>query len=193
MISKNDCTGIILAGGKGSRLGLDKGLLTYHGMSFLERSYKVLSACCSRVMVSSSNIEYRNLGFELIPDIKPGNGPMMGIYSCLMVSSTRHNMVLAVDNVNVTEDYFTYVISKLHHTMAAVPFIQDKFYEPLAGYYNKGILPEMQRFLETGNYKLPDLLNKVAVLKLRVEKDFPGFHPAYFKSVNFPEDLLLLE
>ena len=107
MISKDNITGIILAGGRGSRLGFDKGLLLDNGITLIERAINVLSGHCNKLIISSNNLEYNKFGIERVPDILEKNGPMMGIYSSLIASTTKHNLVLAVDNIFVDAALFT--------------------------------------------------------------------------------------
>ena len=193
MISREYCTGIILAGGKSSRLGFDKGLLEYRGQTLTERAMKVLGNFCSKLLISSNKAEYEKFGVERVADLLEHNGPMMGIYSCLMASPTRHNLVLPVDNIFVEPSFYEYLINKLDKSLAAVPYIDNRYFEPLIGYYNKNILPDMKRMIYKNNLKLPDLLQEVEVQKLRVEQDFPAFNDIYFKSINYTEDLVFLE
>ena len=58
MIDKNDITGIILAGGKSSRMGTDKGFLKLNGKFFVEHSIAAISPLVSRIMIVSNNPAY---------------------------------------------------------------------------------------------------------------------------------------
>ncbi len=187
-------TGIILAGGKSSRLGRDKGLVEWQGRKIVEFVIEVLSPFCAEVLISSNNLEYKQFSHRVVPDILPGNGPMMGLYSALRSSSTNMNLVLAVDNILVTDAFYRYLLSKdLTGSWIAVPLIGDRFYEPLVGFYKTDCIQVMESFMKKGNYKLPDLISDVPSLKLTVETDFPDYHPNYFQSLNRPEDLVLLD
>ncbi len=192
MISKDNITGIILAGGRGSRLGFDKGLLLDNGITLIERAINVLSGHCNKLIISSNNLEYNKFGIERVPDILEKNGPMMGIYSSLIASTTKHNLVLAVDNIFVDAAFYEYVLSKLDGSIVALPFIDKQYFEPLVGYYSKEILPDMKRMVYQNNLKLPDLLEIIQVLKLNVQDDYPAYFDDYFRSINLPEDLLIL-
>jgi molybdopterin-guanine dinucleotide biosynthesis protein A len=61
------------------------------------------------------------------------------------------------------------------------------------GYYSAKCLPLMEQMMQVNNYKLPDLLSKIPVVKLMVEGDFPEFKPDYFQSLNHPDDLARLK
>jgi molybdopterin-guanine dinucleotide biosynthesis protein A len=186
-------TGIILAGGKGSRLGRDKGLIGWKGRKVVEIAIDTLAPFCREILISSNNPEYEKFGCRVVPDLSPGNGPMMGIYSALKCSASPANLLLAVDNVLVTGSFYQYLLSKeLSGAQVAVPFVGNRFYEPLVGYYSTTCISVMEQMMSEGNFKLPDLFNSVMVIKLLVEQEFADFHPAYFKSLNQPQDLQIL-
>jgi molybdopterin-guanine dinucleotide biosynthesis protein A len=75
----------------------------------------------------------------------------------------------------------------------AVPYVQNKYFEPLVGYYSTKCIPVMEQMMQERNYKLPDLFSKIQVNKLMVERDFPDFKQNYFQSLNQPEDLEMLK
>ncbi|MCX6270296.1 MAG: molybdenum cofactor guanylyltransferase [Bacteroidetes bacterium] len=192
MFSKELFTGIILAGGKSSRLGTDKGLLIYKGITLAERALQVLRPLTGTILISTNNPGYPLSGAIPVPDLVRGKGPMMGLYSSLLASQTAFNLVMAVDNIYVDTAYFDYVIKRINDYPAALPFLDEMYFEPLVGYYHKSMIEKMAEFIDNENYKLPDLLHSIPIQKLRVREDFPDWHPLYFKSINFPEDLALL-
>ena len=55
MINKKNITGIILAGGKSSRMGKDKGFLKLNGTSFVEYSIEAMKPLVSQIMIVSNN------------------------------------------------------------------------------------------------------------------------------------------
>jgi len=186
-------TGIILAGGQSSRLGMDKGLIDWHGRKIIEYAIDTLVPFCTEIIISSNNQYYKQFSHRVIPDFRTGHGPMMGLYSALKSTSTRSNLVLAVDNILVTGAFYQYLLSKdISDSWIAVPYIHNQFYEPLVGYYKTDCISVMDQMMRAGNYKLPDLFSKVPVTKLNVESDFSSIHPDYFRSLNRPDDLLLL-
>ncbi|MHC1708130.1 MAG: molybdenum cofactor guanylyltransferase [Bacteroidales bacterium] len=186
-------TGIILAGGKSSRLGMEKGLLHYKGATLAQRAINVLEQFCGHILIVTSNSAYQRKGVALIPDLVPDKGPMMGIYSGLHASTTPHNLVLAVDNYLVGPEFFQYLLPRANSHPVAVPFLQGKYFEPLVGYYSRETISLMKDYMDKGLYKLPDFLSVIETEKLLVEIDFPVFYKNYFKSINLPDDLRLLE
>jgi molybdopterin-guanine dinucleotide biosynthesis protein A len=194
MENKKLYTGIVLAGGKGIRLGTDKGLIELNGRKLIEYAIEILSPFCNEIIISSNNPEYRMFLFRIIPDLTAGKGPMMGIYSSLKASPTTANLILAVDNIFVTRAFFRYLLSmNLSAYHVAVPYVQNEYFEPLVGYYSTKCITVMEQMMQEHNYKLPDLFSKIPVNKLLVEGDFPDFKQNYFQSLNNPEDLAMLK
>jgi molybdopterin-guanine dinucleotide biosynthesis protein A len=83
LISKTDYTGIVLAGGKSSRVTGNKSLLLYQGKPLIQHAVDILSKVCDKVIISSNNNEYDFTGYEVWPDEISIQAPMVGIYSCL--------------------------------------------------------------------------------------------------------------
>lgn len=76
--------GIILAGGRSSRFGQDKGLYPWRGKPLAEHARDILMPNVPNLAISTNNQEaYAYLGLPLIPDLVPGCGPLGGMYSAL--------------------------------------------------------------------------------------------------------------
>ena len=67
MIKKN-ITGIILAGGKSSRLGSDKGIVNLNEKKFIEHILEAVLPNVNEVLIIANNDNYNNLGYKVIKD-----------------------------------------------------------------------------------------------------------------------------
>ncbi|QDY86444.1 molybdenum cofactor guanylyltransferase [Paenibacillus polymyxa] len=93
-----EVTGIIVAGGRSSRMGQDKALLQLGGVTVLERIAAVLGKVAGRVIVVTQDAQqYRGLGLETTTDLYPGLGPLSGIHAGLSASKTEWGIVVACD------------------------------------------------------------------------------------------------
>lgn len=183
-------TGILLAGGNSTRFGSDKGLAFFKGRTLIERSAEVLAPFCGEVLISSGNPGHRRFGYRVVPDLVEDSGPLMGLFSSLQASRSSLNLVMAVDNVLIEGSYYAYLLETSYRMYdAAVPFLEGRYFEPLAGFYSKSILPAMSAMIRSGNFRLPDLLRQSKVLRLDVERDFKGYNPNYFRSANTGDEL----
>ena len=97
MIDKKNITGIILAGGKSSRMGLDKGLLRLNSSTFMSHIIEAVKPIVNNIIIVSNNPEYDAFGYKRINDIIENSGPLAGLYSGLYHSKTENNLVLSCD------------------------------------------------------------------------------------------------
>ena len=93
---------IILAGGKGLRLGRNKALEKIGGRSLLERVMLNLQSRVSKILLVTAadsvlpKIEAKR-EIQLVTDVSSGKGPLVGIYSGLLASDRLYNLVVACD------------------------------------------------------------------------------------------------
>jgi molybdopterin-guanine dinucleotide biosynthesis protein A len=186
-------TGIILAGGKSSRLGQDKGLVELGGKKLIEIAIANLSLVCDRVLISSNSDIYNQFGIEVVPDRIPDIGPMGGLYSTMMLSRSDVNLVLSVDLPFVTQDLLKFLIDEVQDVQAAVPWSGDEHFEPLCACYNRSILPFMKEFIDQKNYKLPDLFKIIKLKPLIISDLLPFYKPNLFHNINTLSDLASAE
>ncbi|MGA0557443.1 molybdenum cofactor guanylyltransferase [Larkinella sp. VNQ87] len=74
--------GLVLAGGRSTRMGVDKSTLAYHGKPQFEYLYDLLSSYCDDVFLSVNAEQAAHLAdsrFQLLVDAAPVEGPLAGI------------------------------------------------------------------------------------------------------------------
>jgi molybdopterin-guanine dinucleotide biosynthesis protein A len=71
--------GVVLAGGKSSRMGQNKALLDFHGIPLVEYMMGILDDCGIRDVFISGNLD----GYPCISDTSPFSGPASAIADCL--------------------------------------------------------------------------------------------------------------
>jgi len=86
---KVDCTGLVLAGGQSTRMGVDKSQLCRDQSTMLEFSRGLLTSLGLPVCVSG--------GPGGIPDRVPQSGPLGGIYSALSTLQTHALLIVPID------------------------------------------------------------------------------------------------
>jgi len=188
-----EVTGIILAGGKSSRMGTDKGLQELCGMPLINYAIQSLSGLCSTILISTSSDAYQSFGYKTVADEIPGIGPMGGIYSALKQSKTEKNLVLSCDLPFVTIELLEYILENSDGYEVAVPYEGNRHYEPLCGFYHVSVLDILSNYIKKGNYKLPDLFDEIAINKLVIGNELPFYHKDLFLNVNTSSDLTKAE
>ena len=188
-----EVTGIILAGGKSSRMGTDKGLQELCGKPLISYTIEVLSELCSTILISTSSDAYQSLGYTTIADEIPGIGPMGGIYSALKQSKTEKNLVLSCDLPFTSMELLSYILNQTEGYQVAVPWQGNQHYEPLCAYYNLSVLGQMRAFIQKENYKLPDLFKEISINKLIINNGLNFYEDHLFFNVNSKHDLATAE
>ena len=182
-------TGIILAGGKGIRLGRNKGMAMLNGRHLIEYVIDNLSECCDEIIISSNSDQCQKFGLPVIPDYYTAKGPMAGIHACLKASQNNHNFVVSVDTPFVGADFINFMLGQRKNGLIAAPWYGKDHYEPLCAYYHKDAIPLMEAFFEKGNYKLPDVFRSLPFTPVSIPQQADFYHPMLFHNINTEAEL----
>jgi molybdenum cofactor guanylyltransferase len=181
-------TGIVLAGGKSSRMGADKGLMVFRGKPLVQYSLELLSHFCDRILISSNNPAYNSFGYEVVADEIAGAGPMGGIAACLGKSSTELNLVLSCDMPLADPAIFRTLLKLSGDFTFVVPLDSMGRPEPLCAVYKKDSLLIMQKLLAEQSYRMTELY-KQAPVRLVTTDEYPmPFHEKWFMNLNTLQD-----
>jgi molybdopterin-guanine dinucleotide biosynthesis protein A len=190
MAARQQVGGFILAGGKSSRMGLDKALLEIAGVSLVARAADLLQSVTRDPRVVASPVLYGPQGFVLVADDWPDCGPLGGIATALRVSDTSWNLIVACDLPYLTKAWLDFLIERgLKSNADAVVPMNKRGAEPLCAMYHKNAEEGIRAALEGGVRKVTD-----ALARLRVEYVEPAEWKAFasegllFKNVNSPAD-----
>jgi len=162
-------TAIIMAGGGSRRMGTDKSMLPVEGRPIIERTCRRLAACFEQVLISANEVEkFAFLGFEIVPDNVPGQGPLMGIASALEASVNEINFIVACDIPDIEPGNIRRILSEAADGDAdiIVPAIGNGMYEPLFAVYRKSVLEAMNKVLSSGGRKISDVFDLCRVRKV---------------------------
>ena len=157
-------TAVVLAGGASRRMGRDKGLLPINGKPLVEHIVAQLRPYFAEVLVGCDDCKkYSFLDVRFVPDETPGQGPLMGILSCLAASRTELNFVTACDIPNINLDFIAHLLRDSNGCDAVVPMTGEGLYEPLFAVSRKSIVPVARDLLEHGHRKISHLFDRVSV------------------------------
>ena len=161
MISKNQLSGIILAGGKSTRMGKDKALLIWEGTTMANHLAKLMSAFCNEVIISGDPILLDSIPGKKIPDGSPDLGPMGGILSCLHQIETPFAVIVPCDMPFLDSAILSFLISSWKETDTVLCFANRDKMQPLVGIYRKSESTNIEQFLLAGEkraWKMVELL-----------------------------------
>ena len=157
MTDRSELTGIILAGGKSSRMGREKGLVDFRGKPLIQYGIDLLSQYTERILISSSNPDYLCFGFEMVPDPVAGQGPAAGIAAALKSSRSVWNIVIACDLPFLQPELIDCLLENVDGYQAVIP-IHDGVMEPLAGIYHQELAGHFETALTAGDLALHRIL-----------------------------------
>jgi len=183
-IDSQKYSGILLAGGKSSRMGKDKAFMKYGDRFLYEYSLSVLSFFSGDILLSSSNLNFNNAGYRIIPDEIIGIGPIGGIYSCLSKIKNESAIVLSCDLPLISTDLVSRLINNSGSFEITIALNHKNQPEPLIGIYSASIIPLLKRRIDAGQYKMLELFSEARTNFVSMT-DFP---PEVFSNLNKPDD-----
>lgn len=182
--------GIILAGGRNSRMGgADKAFLTVGGRTVFERTLDTLAACFSQIVVVSNDPQkYLCFDVEVVQDEFPRQGPLAGIHAGLGRIDCPYAFVVACDMPFLQPEPIRFLVSHLTSQDAVIPE-WDGDIEPLHGIYGAHLRPLIGDALRSGTRAIRDLLPRLRVqfIPERLMRRVQGAEEA-FRNVNTPEE-----
>ena len=195
MINRAEITGIILAGGRGRRLGEEKGLCTFNKKPLVEYAIEVLKPVCGNILISANNNldQYKKYGFPVVTDEIKDAGPLGGIMTCLKRSVTRHNLVLSCDTPFVETSIFIELLKQIKNYQVVAPSHETFLVEPLCAYYATNVLSEIESAIDKGEFKMMNLLKRVRFKSVPFDNNSAFLSGVTFLNINYREDLLKAE
>jgi molybdopterin-guanine dinucleotide biosynthesis protein A len=175
--------GFVLAGGRSSRMGQDKALLTLGGQPLVRRGVRKLGEVCAEVAIAGGTESLMQFG-RVIPDESAGCGPLGGIVAALEQSSFEWNLFLAVDAPFVPVS----VLKALLFMAAGFPSVcvmaraQDVMH-PLCAVYSRRALAVLRQELIAGRWKVTRAIEAAGPVKV---VDFED--ASWFANLNTPEE-----
>jgi len=150
--------GLVLAGGKSTRMQQDKGALQYHGLDQRTHVYHLLQAFCQEVHVSCNAAQAPELAGKLpyLEDQFLNLGPKGGILTAFQHNPNAALLAVACDLPLLTSETLQYLVQHRDPTKMATAFYdaEGKFPEPLLTIWEPRSYPALLQFLSLG-YSCP--------------------------------------
>ena len=178
-------TGVIIAGGKSTRMGFDKSQIVYKGKSFLQNAIDLLTPFVDEIIISSNTITHPK--YWVVNDSYFDAGPLGGIHASLLNTRTQKALMLPVDMPLLSRQAIELLLSGVDGAKQASIFeVQDRW-QSLVGVYDVSLLPIIEAQLKKKDYKLKHLLQKSVVQLINGDR-FAG----EFVNVNSRDELAWL-
>lgn len=180
----------ILAGGKSSRMGKPKGLLSFAGRPLILRMTYILGFVPEGPVIIGEPSAYSALGFRVIGDDHTNLGPLGGICTALRVTSHEWNLILGCDLPFLTREWLKFLIARALDSAADVVIpLNERGYEPLCAMYRQRAHASIEAALARGVRKVTDGLAELALTTIE-PSEWKAFDPrgTLFKNINTPAD-----
>jgi molybdenum cofactor guanylyltransferase len=183
-MNRHGITGILMAGGKSSRMGRDKGLMFFRGRPMARHVLDPMAMVCQRILVSANDPAYGMFGFELVKDEIAEFGPVGGLMSALRQSDSEMNLVLSCDIPLISH---TLLVDLLRTPFEANALVvrNNADIHPLIGVYRRGALAELERAVREGEHKLKVALERMGFETFEVADADAG----QLMNMNTPQDI----
>lgn len=191
------CTGVILAGGVGARLGgVRKGLLCVGGRRMLDRVADALGGVVDRLLLVANDPDARAWlpGVRVVADLRPAAGSLGGLHAAL-AHAGGPAIVVAWDMPFVVPPLLRMLRATGELAGARVDAVvprpgADGRVEPLCAYYAPSCVQAIERRLDRGDRRARSFLADVRVRWVEgAELVAHGDPELLFANVNTHEDL----
>lgn len=171
-------------GGRSTRMGRDKALLSFRGEPLAEYVARTVKAAAGSVVLIGDPALYQVLGHPVIADRHPGEGPLGGILTALYHTAGDWNLVVACDMPGLSAEFLERILERAERGTAAalVPAGPSGRPEPLCAAYHRTALPGLETAFRAGERKVTRALASLPAETLNVGE------VAVFQNVNTPED-----
>ncbi|WP_396638241.1 NTP transferase domain-containing protein [Maribacter sp. R77961] len=159
MISSAKIYGLVLSGGKSTRMGEDKGLISYHGIPQRDHLYQLLNQVCDITYLSIREDQKEEIAAEVntIVDKNEYRGPYNGLLSAHKTFPDVAWLVLACDLPLIDRESLKDLINARDASKMATAFAnaENPLPEPLCALWEPKALSTSLSYLEEGNGTCP--------------------------------------
>jgi molybdopterin-guanine dinucleotide biosynthesis protein A len=180
-----DIIGVVLAGGKASRMGYAKERIKYHGKENMYYLADMLSQYFENVVISLPAIYNYQLdeSYEYINDVNENIGPIEGIYRALLHSKDKAIFVVAVDLPAITNRDIEVLLEYRDPNKSATLFTNPECkYEPLFAIWEACNTEEIKKLIHEQKFGLQRYLRNVQLQIAPLE----SYHS--LTNINRPEE-----
>jgi molybdopterin-guanine dinucleotide biosynthesis protein A len=181
-------TGLVLAGGRGRRMGnVDKGLAPLHDRPLIRWVLQRLAPQVSEILINANRNGdvYRTFGYRVVEDRIGGfAGPLAGLHSGL--AEATHELVISVpcDTPFLPQDLVARLSMPLQDNSVdlSVAKTGDQL-QSVVCLVRKRLLPHLAAFLESGGRKVDAWFTSLQAIEVPFDDENA------FCNINTPEDL----
>ena len=188
MIDRRSITALVLAGGKGRRMGgNDKGLLPFGEGLLVGHVIDAIRPQVGKVMISANRNHdvYREFGLPVLSDpLEDFQGPLAGFLAGLEAMQTDYLLTLPCDGPVIVPDLARRLAAGLEGAQAQIAVAHDgRRLQPVYALLHRNTLDSLRQALEEGERKIDRWYSR----QRWVTVDFSDV-PEQFSNINTPDD-----
>jgi len=197
MITANQITGLILAGGRAQRMGgIDKGLISFHGKPLIESTISRLKPQVSTILINANRsiTKYSHYGYPVLMDQTPDfSGPLAGFSIGLKHCKTPYLLTSPCDSPLLPIDLAEKMAVELEDNNLELVFASSKeadgkiWSQPVFCLMKNSLQDSLDAFLSKGDLKIDRWFKELRSGTVVFE------NAQAFSNVNTPEELTALE
>ncbi len=184
-------TGVILSGGRNSRMGTNKAFLRRDGERLIDRTVRIYRNLFSEiVLVTNEPLLYLDQDLLIVTDLVRGKGPLMGIYTGLFYASSEYVFVAACDMPFLDEAFIRFLSEQATGLEDIVIPRSAGGLEPLHAVYSRRCMAPIRRLLDADRLKIAGFYKgmKQKIIEGEVLRAFDP-EGRMFVNINRREDL----
>ena len=178
---------VILAGGKSSRMGEDKALLTYEGKIFVEKIAEELNFFEEKMIARGNNPVpgdfVKKDSWEVVPDEYENHGPLGGLHAALKKCRSDAMFVVTCDIPLISKRLVKKICDIFEQedkNDAIVVITGDGKIHPLCGIYRKELHTCMEKSLLQNNNRMMSILEQIKVKYIELD----DLDSIYLNNIN---------
>lgn len=175
----------ILAGGKSTRMGMNKALLEFETEKMIDRIIKSFPDMDIIISAADPGI-YEHYGFKVVYDENRDIGPMEGIRQILLASDTDNVFICACDMPFINKDIALYLSGYISSDIDCLVISDDDHIHPLCAIYSKRVIPIIEKAITEGNYRLREILDNSSTKYISLE--YTVFDKKILRNINTKDD-----
>jgi len=180
-------TGIVLCGGRSTRMGQDKASLAFGNETLLQRAVRVVREVADDVIVVARAGQAAPAGVRVVHDPVEDLGPLAGLAAGLAAATTDVNIVIACDMPLIKSAVLARLVALRGDADICVA-VADGHASPLCAVYRSSVAAVADELLAGGERRVMALLARVQTKRVDAAA-FRDIDPDLdsFVSCNTPE------
>jgi len=166
---------VILSGGKSSRMGEDKSLLSFRNFkTLIEYQKSKLSKIFKNIYISSKNENLNWLSSVILDESKDISSPMIALDSILSYLKSSKVFIIPIDVPLISKKSILNMVNMSQDYDITISKTNDNKIHNLCGIFNKSLQPQIQSLIKNNIHKISTLINQsnTNILKCENQKDF---------------------